>query len=98
MIRWLKALFADTTPHVVRVFKYSRVGTRAIVWENRYCGHDTARTAGQAVMFYLDSADKNHAYTFEVYKENQVPNEEGQTVFACPACKGNHSDFRCLWI
>ena len=75
MIRWLKALLADTTPHVVRVFKYSRVGTRAIVWEMKYCGYDTARTAGQAVMFYLDGMDKEHGYTFEVYKENEVPTE-----------------------
>lgn len=75
MIRWLKALLADNTSCTVRVFKYSQVGTRAIVWEMNYVGRSTARTAGQAVMFYLDAADKDHAYTFEVYKENEVPNE-----------------------
>lgn len=74
MIRWLKSLFAPQEQWTVRVFKYSRVGTREVVWQMEYCQKDTARTAGQAVMFYLDGTQE-HSVSFEVYKSTELPIE-----------------------
>lgn len=71
----IRLLWHPVGDFTVRVYKYTRMGTRSIVWEKQYCTQDSARSAGQGVMFYLDEKDTEHAYTFTVYQTNQLEEE-----------------------
>lgn len=65
--RW----FRNRVPRAwkVEVFKYTRIGTRDMIFSSVWFGYSDARAAGQAVMFYLDGIDPDHAYTFEVKEQ-----------------------------
>ena len=65
IISFLNLICSAPKTYKVEVHEYNNHGGRATIWSKTYCTYDSARTAGQAVMFYVEHKTP-HAIGYEV--------------------------------